>query len=194
MQFNTWVTQSLKRKPHPSGTDTVVFLSGAYSTLPSTQHPGSQQSWELLYDPSWLPKHSVCDAFPLLRSFLQRWKPGRCLINMVMKNNNIIWSPTVKPRKWAQLRNISKSAASFNKTGDVCDDLFTMPSNQQYFPSVAQTANLKERIPQTGEGIFKNTEEDMVHGHQLPSIRRKQKIFQKLQYIPSNTPRGCTQL
>ena len=40
-----------------------------------------------------------------------------------------------------------------------------MPGIQQYFPSGAQTDNLKEGEPQTGDGIFFfNIEENMVHG------------------------------
>lgn len=60
-----------------------------------------------------------------------------------------------------------------------------MPGSQHYFSSGAQTDNLKEGKPQTGEGIFFNIEENMVHGLQLLSIRRKQKIFQKLHHTPS---------
>ena len=68
-------------------------------------------------------------------------------------------------KKLSPPKNYINTAVSFSKARDLCDDIFTMPGIQQYFPSGAQTDNLKEGEPQTGDGIFFfNIEENMVHG------------------------------
>lgn len=57
-------------------------------------------------------------------------------------------------KKLSPPKNYINTAVSFSKARDLCDDIFTMPGIQQYFPSGAQTDNLKEGEPQTGDGIF----------------------------------------
>ena len=82
-------------------------------------------------------------------------------------------------KKLSPPKNYINTAVSFSKARDLCDDIFTMPGIQQYFPSGAQTDNLKEGEPQTGDGIFFFLILKKIWFMVSPIIRRKQKIFQK---------------
>ena len=73
---------------------------------------------------------------------------------IISKNTNIYLRSYSEAKKLSPPKNYINTAASFSKARDLCDDIFTMPGIQQYFPSGAQTDNLKEGEPQTGDGIF----------------------------------------
>ena len=80
------------------------------------------------------------------------------------KNYFIYLRSYSETKKLSPPKSYINTAVSFSKARDLCDDIFTMPGIQHYFPSDAQTGNLKEGKPQTDEGIFSNLEENMVHG------------------------------
>lgn len=82
-------------------------------------------------------------------------------------------------KKLSPPKSYINTAVSFSKARDPYDDIFTMPGIQHYFPSDAQTGNLKEGKPQTGEGIFFLILKKIWFMVSPVAIRRKQRIFQK---------------
>lgn len=137
-------------KSNLSGTDGVVSFRDVDSALWSAQHPLSWQPWESLSGPLQLPKHFACNTFLPLRSFFRWWKPCGCLINIIMKNNNIYL------RSHREARKLS-DAKGWNLQSPIAKQ---EPSATAHSPRQAVLGAFKWEAgrwppPETEEGIHK---------------------------------------